>query len=104
MWTAIDVVRFVEVENDPCPPGLPTPPCPPGLPTPPCPPGPGPPVVLIGVKPGSFPHENVGVVAVGCKELLRKFDSNLTDVEVEFRESVVTRRFGPELIPAEDIP
>jgi len=46
MWTAIDIVRFVEVQKDP------------GTP--------GPPFTWIGVKPGSLSHKEAKVAGVGC--------------------------------------
>jgi hypothetical protein len=66
-WTTIDVVRFLEAEVDII----------------------SPPVLWIGVKPGSLSREDAEVAAIGCEELLKKFE--LTDVEVAFRESVFTR-------------
>ncbi|KAH9981982.1 hypothetical protein BJV74DRAFT_895767 [Russula compacta] len=58
----------------------------------------GPPVLWIGVKPGSLSREAAQVAAIGCEGLLKKFE--LTDVEVAFRESVFTRsaRAGPQLL------
>ena len=73
MWTTIDVVRFAEIRKDP-----------------------GPPVLWIGVKPGSLSREDAKVAAVGCERLLKKF--KLTDIEVAFRESLFTRSAGPQLL------
>ena len=60
MWTTIDLVRSSDDENEP-----------------------GPPILWIGVKPGSLSREDDKVVAIGCEGLLKK--SKLTDVEVAFR-------------------
>ncbi|KAL4066316.1 hypothetical protein V8B97DRAFT_1980589 [Scleroderma yunnanense] len=72
-WTSVDVVRFAEVGK-----------------------APGPPVLWIGVMPQSLSGEDAHTAAVGCQELLESY--KITDVEVEFRESVVTRSAGPKLL------
>ncbi|KAK7447031.1 hypothetical protein VKT23_014244 [Stygiomarasmius scandens] len=55
------------------------------------------PVVLwIGVIPASLSGDDGVVVAFKCQGLLREYD--ITDVEVEIRESVVTRLAGPRLL------
>ncbi|KIL61734.1 hypothetical protein M378DRAFT_187503 [Amanita muscaria Koide BX008] len=71
MWTTIDIVRFAEVEKDP-----------------------GPPVLWIGVKPGSLSRKDAEVAAIGCEGLLKKFE--ITNIEVAFRESLFTRLAGPK--------
>lgn len=48
-WTTIDVVRLAEEEKEP-----------------------GPPVLWIGVKPGSLSREDAQVATVGCEGLLKK--------------------------------
>jgi hypothetical protein len=50
---------------------------------------PFPPIIWIGVTPGSLSGNDGVVVASKCKELLQKY--NVTDVDVEIRESVVIR-------------
>jgi len=53
------------------------------------------PVVLwIGVTPGSLSHDDGFAVAHKCKKLLEEHD--ITDVDVEIRESVVWPRFGAD--------
>ncbi len=72
-WTSTDVVRIGNAEE------------------------PSAPVILwIGVMPTSL-SDNDGVdVAFRCRELLVEF--GITDVDVEIRESVVTRLAGPKLL------
>ncbi len=72
-WTSTDVVRIGNAEESSAP------------------------VILwIGVIPRSL-SDNDGVdVASRCQELLVKYD--ITDVDVEIRESVVTRLAGPKLL------
>ncbi|KAL6303779.1 hypothetical protein BKA93DRAFT_898944 [Sparassis latifolia] len=54
------------------------------------------PVILwIGVMPASLSGDDGAVVASKCRELLVEYD--IVDVDVEIRESVVTRWAGPEL-------
>ena len=52
-------------------------------------------VIWIGVKPNTLSGKDGLVVATKCKELLTA--RNILDVEVEIRESVVTRYVGPQL-------
>ncbi|SJL07900.1 uncharacterized protein ARMOST_11257 [Armillaria ostoyae] len=72
-WTSTDVVRIGNAKESSAP------------------------VILwIGVMPASL-SDNDGVdVASRCRELLVKFD--IADVDVEIRESVVTRSAGPKLL------
>ncbi|KAF8959249.1 hypothetical protein BDZ97DRAFT_1761585 [Flammula alnicola] len=72
-WTSVDVVRFAKVGE-----------------------APGPVVLWIGVMPQSLSGEDAHTAAVGCLQLLESFQ--LTDVEVEFRESIFARSVGPELL------
>lgn len=54
------------------------------------------PVILwIGVMPSSLSGHDGVVVAFKCRELLVKYD--IADVDIEIRESVVTRSAGPKL-------
>ncbi|KAK7447047.1 hypothetical protein VKT23_014257 [Stygiomarasmius scandens] len=72
-WTSTDVVRIGNVDESFAP------------------------VVLwIGVIPASLSGDDGVVVAFKCQELLREYD--ITDVEVEIRESVVTRSAGPRFL------
>jgi len=51
------------------------------------------PVILwVGVTPGSLSHDDGLDVAHKCKKLLEEHD--ITDIDVEIRESVVWPRFG----------
>jgi len=52
-------------------------------------------VVWIGVQPGTLSREHGHTVAMACKTLL--ITNKIHDVEVEIRESVVTRYVGPPL-------
>ncbi|KAH9164036.1 hypothetical protein EDB89DRAFT_2142029 [Lactarius sanguifluus] len=72
-WTTIDPVRFAEVEKEA-----------------------GPLFLWVGVKPGSLSRKDAEGAAIGCKKILK--ESNLTDVEIAFRESVFTRSTGPRLL------
>ncbi|KAG6872099.1 hypothetical protein C0995_013023 [Termitomyces sp. Mi166 len=73
LWTAIDIVRFKADE------------------------GPVGPVVLwIGVVPETLSDEDARTSANGCLGLLKEF--GITDVEVEFRGSIVTRSASPSLL------
>ncbi|KAK0218117.1 hypothetical protein IW262DRAFT_1117502 [Armillaria fumosa] len=55
------------------------------------------PVILwIGVMPASLSGDDGVVVASQCRELLK--EHNIDDVDVEIRESVVTRSAGPRLL------
>jgi hypothetical protein len=68
-WTSIDIVRIGIAEEHP------------------------PPVVLwIGVKPGSLSGSDGVIVVSKCKELLEEY--NITDVDVEIRESMVWLQLG----------
>lgn len=72
-WTSIDGVRFAKFEE-----------------------APGPVVLWIGVTPESLSGEDAHTAAFGCLDILKEFD--ITDVDVEFRESVYTRSVGPRLL------
>ena len=72
-WSSIDGVRFAEVGE-----------------------APGPVVLWIGVTPKSLSGEDAHTAAFGCLDILKEFD--ITDVDVEFRESVYTRSVGPRLL------
>jgi hypothetical protein len=72
IWTTIDPVRFVEVGKYA-----------------------GPLFLWVGVKPGSLSREDAEVAAIGCKKILE--ESEITDVEIAFRESLFTRLVGPQL-------
>ena len=72
-FTSVDVVRIGEVGE------------------------PSPPVILwIGVLPESLTPVDGLDVALQCKELLEKHD--ILDVDVELRESIVTRSVGPRFL------
>ncbi|TDL24745.1 hypothetical protein BD410DRAFT_813675 [Rickenella mellea] len=72
-WTSTDVVRIGDVEESSTP------------------------VVLwIGVIPASLSNEEGRVVALKCHGLFE--DYGITDVDVEIRESVVTRSTGPKFL------
>lgn len=64
-WTSVDIVCFKFAKD--------------GEP-------PGPVVIWIGVMPQSLSGEDAHTAAIGCLQLLKLFQ--LTDVEVEFRESI----------------
>ena len=72
-WTSIDGVRFAKFEE-----------------------APGPVVLWIGVTPEALSGEDAHTAAFGCLGILKGFD--ITDVDVEFRESVYTRSVGPRLL------
>lgn len=74
-WTSIDVVRFIKVREGE---------------------GVGPVVLWIGVAPKTLLIEDAHAAANGCLDLLEEFD--ITDVEVEYRESIYTRSVGPSLL------
>ncbi|RPD77947.1 hypothetical protein L226DRAFT_611127 [Lentinus tigrinus ALCF2SS1-7] len=76
LWTSLDVVGIIEVEKSPAR---------------------APIVLWIGVQPVSLSREDGRTVAVTCKDILVK-EFEITDVEVEIRESVVTRAAGPKLL------
>ncbi|KAI6143785.1 hypothetical protein BKA82DRAFT_1005565 [Pisolithus tinctorius] len=73
-WTSIDPVRFAEAETEDVS----------GL------------YVWIGVMPGTLAFEAAKRAAKGCKSILAR--EGFPDVEVAFRESVVTRSVGPKLL------
>lgn len=78
LWTSIDVVRFAMVKQADVV---------------------GPVVLWIGVIPGTLPEPDAKPVAHSCLAALERF--GITDVEVEFRESVYTRSgsaAGPALL------
>ena len=81
LWTSIDVVRFIKVGEGEavCP------------------------VVLwIGVTAESLLGEDAHTSANGCLDLLKEF--GISDIEVEFRESIYTPLSGPNLLePASDL-
>ncbi|PUU81841.1 hypothetical protein B9Z19DRAFT_970454 [Tuber borchii] len=52
-------------------------------------------VIWIGVKPGTLSRDYGHTVALQCKEILTT--AGIHDVEVEIRESIVTRYVGPPL-------
>ncbi|KAG8906990.1 hypothetical protein FRB99_005632, partial [Tulasnella sp. 403] len=54
-------------------------------------------IVWIGVMPASLCGTDGVVVASKCQELLREY--NIADVDIEIRESVVTRSTGPPMLP-----
>ncbi|KAJ7760913.1 hypothetical protein B0H16DRAFT_1812172 [Mycena metata] len=56
-------------------------------------------VLWIGVMPESLSGDKGVVVVSKCREILLEYD--LADVEVEIRESVVTRSVGPALLEQE---
>jgi hypothetical protein len=72
-WTSTDVVRIGTIRESSAP------------------------VVLwIGVMPASLSGDDGVVVASRCREILVEYD--IADVDVEIRESVVTRLAGPKLL------
>ena len=72
-WTSTDVVRIGKAEESTVP------------------------VILwIGVIPASLSGDDGVIVAFECRKLLEEID--ITDVDVEIRESVVTRSAGPKLL------
>lgn len=81
LWTSIDVVRFINVGEGQAV---------------------GPVVLWIGATHESLTGEDAHTSAKGCLDLLKEFD--ITDVEVEFRESIYTPLGGPNLLkPASDL-
>ena len=75
LWTTIDVVRFVKVGEGEAV---------------------GPVVLWIGVAPETLCGEDAHTAAHGCLDLLEEF--KITDVEVEYRESIYTRLAGSDLL------
>ncbi|KAG8952880.1 hypothetical protein FRC04_003329 [Tulasnella sp. 424] len=74
LWTTIDAVRFLKVGEEAV----------------------GPVVLWIGVAPETLCAEDARTAANGCLDLLKEFD--ITDIEVEYRESIYTRSAGPNLL------
>jgi len=75
LWTTIDVVRFVKVgEGETV----------------------GPVVLWIGVAPDTLFEEDAHTAAHGCLDLLKEFE--ITDVEIEYRESIYTRLAGAKFL------
>ena len=72
-WTSIDPVRFAEPNQEP-----------------------GPLFLWVGVIPSSLSYNDAKAAAAHCKQILAQ--SQLPDVEIAFRESVVTRSVGPQLL------
>ena len=72
-WTSIDPVRFAQVGKKA-----------------------GPLFLWVGVMPGTLSRDDAEVAAVGCKDILAQ--SQITNVEIAFRESVFTRSAGPQLL------
>ena len=73
-WTTIDPVRFAEAGKKD-----------------------GTPFLWVGVMPGTLSRDDAEVAAVGCKDILAQ--SQTTDIEIAFRESIFTRfAGGPRLI------
>ncbi|KAF8345616.1 hypothetical protein F5887DRAFT_917279 [Amanita rubescens] len=70
LWTTIDVVRFFKVEKGEV----------------------GPVVLWIGVSPNTLLGKDAHAAARSCLDLLQEF--GVTDVEVEFRESIYTPSAG----------
>jgi hypothetical protein len=75
VWTSIDVVRFIKVGEGEAV---------------------GPVVLWIGVAPETLLGEDARSSANSCLDLLKEF--GITDVEVEYRESIYTRSAGPNLL------
>jgi hypothetical protein len=75
LWTSVDVIRFIKVGKGETV---------------------GPVVLWVGITPKSLPYEDAHTAAHDCLGLLKKFE--ITDVEVEFRESIYTRLAGPPLL------
>jgi hypothetical protein len=81
LWTTIDVVRFINVGEGEAV---------------------GPVVLWIGVAPETLFGDDAHTSANGCLDLLKEFD--ITDVQVEYRESIFTRSAGPNLLkPVSDL-
>ena len=75
LWTTIDVVRFIWLKEGETI---------------------GPVVLWIGVGPDTLIGKDAHTAAHGCLNLLKEVE--ITDVEVEFRESIYTRLAGPNLL------
>lgn len=80
LWTSVDVVRFAIVNEREST---------------------GPVILWIGVTPASLSGEDAHAVALSCLDVLKTY--NITDVDVEFRESVYRRSAGPSLLGADSI-
>lgn len=74
-WTSIDPIRFAEVQVGK---------------------EPGPLFLWVGVMPKTLSCDDAKDAAVRCKAILTEYD--IKDVEIAFRESVVTRSAGPQLL------
>jgi hypothetical protein len=72
-WTSIDPVRFAKVGEEA-----------------------GPLFLWVGIMPGTLTPRDAKDAAVVCKKILA--ESQITDVEIAFRESVFTRSAGPQLL------
>ena len=72
-WTSIDPVRFAKVGGEA-----------------------GPLFLWVGVMPRTLSRKDAEVAAVRCKQILA--ESQITGVEIAFRESVFTRSVGPQLL------
>ncbi|KAM6493756.1 hypothetical protein JOM56_010117 [Amanita muscaria] len=79
LWTSIDVVRFIKVGKGEVV---------------------GPVVVWIGVAPKTLFGKDAHTAAHRCLDLLKEF--GITDVEVEYRESIYTQSAGPNLLEVVD--
>ena len=75
LWTTIDVIRFVKVGEGEAV---------------------GPVVLWISVAPETLFGEDAHTAAHGYLDLLREFE--ITDIEVEYRESIYIRSAGPNLL------
>ena len=75
LWTSIDVVRFIKVGASE---------------------GPGPVVLWIGIAPETLSTREAYSSANSCLDLLNSFE--ITDVEVEYRESIYTRLANPNFL------
>lgn len=75
LWTTIDLVRFIKVSKGETV---------------------GPVVLWIGVIPDTLLGEDARNSAHECLDLFKGFD--ITDVEVEYRESIYTQSAGPQLL------
>lgn len=72
-WTSIYPVRFAQVGKEA-----------------------GPLFLWVGVMPRTLSHQDAKDAAVRCKQILA--ESQITNVEIAFRESVFTRSAGPQLL------
>lgn len=74
-WTTIDVVRFIKVEKGKTI---------------------GPVILWIGVTPKTLSGKGAKTAAYGCLDILKVVE--ITDIEVEFRESVYIESAGPNFL------